>query len=121
MCSGYYSDLGDFCLFSREVVGLKLGLEKINITLRLPLGHLTRKKTRWAVVSKVRIIVLSFGSTDVKKQKMAHPVICMSLCNLQSPHMFAMLLDRHSNPARWHCYHILQIEMIYAKAQSGRE
>lgn len=26
---------------------------------------------------------------------------------------------RHSNPARWHCYHILQIEMIYAKGISA--
>lgn len=32
------------CLFSRGMVGLKLGLKKINITLRLPLAHLTREE-----------------------------------------------------------------------------
>lgn len=103
------------CLFSRGVIGLKLNLEKISITLRLPLDHLTREKTRRTVVSKVKITVLSFESTDVENRKTTNPRICMSPCILQSPCISISPLDHHSNPARWHCYHTLQIEMIYAK------
>ena len=45
MCSGYYSDWGGLFVYSAGgMVGLKLGLKKINITLRLPLAHLTREE-----------------------------------------------------------------------------
>lgn len=65
---------------------------------------------------------LSFGSTDVENRKMTHPDICTSLRSLQSSCIRIIPLDHHSSSARWHCYHILPIEMIYAKAigaQSG--